>query len=43
MIWLLPVILLLAACTSTPTPFETGKEVSPLPGCIEYRTRGGEC
>ena len=27
----------------TPTQFETGDEVSPPPGCIELRKRGGDC
>ena len=36
-------ILTLAGCASPPRDFETGKEVSPLPGCIDYRKRGGEC
>lgn len=34
--------LLLAGC-SAPSPFVTGEQVPPPPGCIEYRTRGGQC
>ena len=44
--WLLAALFcvcLLAGCAVTPTPFETGKKVSPPSGCIELRKRGGEC
>ncbi|WP_417777089.1 hypothetical protein [Stutzerimonas xanthomarina] len=34
--------LLLAGCAA-PTPFVTGEEVPPPPGCIDYRARGGQC
>lgn len=38
-------VLLLAACTVSKPPgdFETGEETTPPLGCIEYRTRGGDC
>lgn len=36
------VIVHLVGCAPA-TPFTTGAEVSPPAGCIEYRTRGGEC
>ena len=32
---------LLAGCA--PTPFVLGPEVSPPPGCIDLRARGGAC
>lgn len=38
---------LLSGCAvfevEAPTPFKTGREVPPPPGCIEYRTIGGDC
>ncbi|MNR54575.1 hypothetical protein D3C85_1747890 [compost metagenome] len=33
--------LLLIGCA--PTPFVLGPEVSPPPGCIDLRARGGSC
>lgn len=43
----LMICLLLAGCAAfepePPTPFEEGHEVSPPPGCIDYRARGGQC
>lgn len=39
---LLVSLLLLGACQA-PTPFVTGAEVSPPPGCIDLRSRGGQC
>jgi hypothetical protein len=33
--------LLLIGCA--PTPFRLGEEVSPPPGCIDLRARGGQC
>jgi len=37
-------LVFMAGCTTQPpTPFKTGKEVSPPQGCIELRKRGGEC
>lgn len=38
----LSLTLMLSGC-STPTPFETGREVPAPTGCIEMRSRGGEC
>lgn len=35
--------LLLSACTAQPTPFQLGAEVSPPPGCVDLRARGGKC
>jgi starvation-inducible outer membrane lipoprotein len=36
--------MLLAACaTEPPEDFETGAETVPPIGCVEYRTRGGDC
>lgn len=36
--------LLLTGCAQAPpTPFERGAQTSPLPGCIDYRLRGGQC
>lgn len=37
--------LLLVACAPVepPSDFETGEETTPPYGCIEYRTRGGDC
>lgn len=39
--------LLLGGCAAfepaPPTPFQTGAEVSPPPGCLDYRLRGGQC
>lgn len=35
---------LLAGCAAAPaTPFKTGANVDPPAGCIDYRTRGGQC
>ena len=33
--------LLLIGCA--PTTFQLGDEVQPPPGCIDLRTRGGQC
>jgi hypothetical protein len=38
---LLLIVCLLAGCA--PTPFTLGPEVSPPPGCIDLRARGGAC
>lgn len=35
-------VLLLAGCTA-PAPFVLGPQVSPPPGCIDLRARGGRC
>lgn len=34
-------LFLIAGCA--PAPFVTGPEVSPPPGCIDLRSRGGAC
>ena len=39
----LVVLMLITACSSSPTPFVLGEEVVPPYGCLEYKLRGGEC
>lgn len=41
-----PTILLmltLIGCASAPTPFVMGSETDPLPGCVVFKQRGGQC
>ena len=37
--------LLISACAPTEPPgdFKTGEETTPPIGCVEYKTRGGDC
>lgn len=42
-VYVLLLLISLAGCESTPTPFETGEEVYPPMGCIEGRDRGVDC
>ena len=35
--------LLLSACAPQPVPFEAGAVVATTQGCIDGRTRGGDC
>lgn len=37
------VILFVVGCSNEPYRFQTGVEVVPPHGCIEYRQRGGKC
>lgn len=36
-------LCLVGCSTVEPLPFKTGKEVAPLPGCVDLRERGGRC
>lgn len=41
---MLALAVFLSACsTEPPEDFETGAETVPPMGCVEYRTRGGDC
>lgn len=33
----------LSSCARAPTPFVLGSETDPLPGCVVFKQRGGEC